>query len=96
MRLAAPALNGALDAVFGLAGEVIDAAPLFIAPDDEHASQAEPVHAAKLDLPRTATRREAFVAIAASVAGSGSATRPRRARVWATSTCISCASRSVG
>ncbi|WP_250529330.1 CHAD domain-containing protein [Caballeronia sp. ATUFL_F1_KS4A] len=69
LRLAAPALNGALDAVFGLAGEVIDAAPFFIAPDDEHASQAEPVHAAKLDLPRTATRREAFVAIAASVAG---------------------------
>ncbi|MFM0322261.1 CHAD domain-containing protein [Caballeronia glebae] len=69
LRLAAPAVNGALDAVFRLAGEVIDAAPFFIAPDDEHESQSEPVHAAKLDLPRTATRREAFVAIAASVAG---------------------------
>ncbi len=69
LRLAAPSVNGALDAVFWLAGEVIDAAPFFIAPDDEHASETEPVHAAKLDLPRTATRRDAFVAIAASVAG---------------------------
>jgi CHAD domain-containing protein len=69
LRLAAPSVNGALDAVFRVAGEVLDAAPFCIAPDDEHASQAQPVHAAKLDLPRTATRREAFVAIAASVAG---------------------------
>ncbi|CAL8477142.1 CHAD domain-containing protein [Caballeronia sp. S22] len=69
LRLAAPSVNGALDAVFGVAGEVIDAAPFYIAPDDEHASEAEPVYAATLDLPRTATRREAFVAIASSVAG---------------------------
>ena len=69
LRLAAPSVNGALDAVFSVAGEVIDAAPFCIAPDDEHASEAEPVYAATLDLPRTATRREAFVAIASSVAG---------------------------
>ncbi|GJH14247.1 CHAD domain-containing protein [Caballeronia novacaledonica] len=69
LRLAAPSVNGALDAVFSVAGEVIDAAPFYIAPDDEHASEAEPVYAATLDLPRTATRREAFVAIASSVAG---------------------------
>ncbi|SAK55576.1 CHAD domain-containing protein [Caballeronia temeraria] len=69
LRFAAPSVNGALDAVFALAGEAIDAAPFFIAPDDAHRSDAEPVHAAKLDLPRTATRREAFVAIASSVAG---------------------------
>ena len=69
LRLAAPSVNGALDAVFRLAGEVIDAAPFFIAPDEAHAAQTEAVSAARLDLPRTATRREAFVAIAASVAG---------------------------
>jgi CHAD domain-containing protein len=69
LRLAAPSVNGALDAVFSVAGEVIDAAPFYIAPDDEHASEAEPVYAATLDLPRTATRRAAFVAIASSVAG---------------------------
>ncbi|WP_250514552.1 CHAD domain-containing protein [Caballeronia sp. INDeC2] len=69
LRLAAPAVNGALDAVFSVAGEVIDAAPFCIAPDDAHASETGPVHAAKLDLPHNATRREAFVAIASSVAG---------------------------
>ncbi|BAN25896.1 CHAD domain-containing protein [Caballeronia insecticola] len=80
LRLAAPAADGALDAVFRLAGEIIDAAPFFIAPDEAHelandaangaANDAanEPVFAAKLALPRTATRREAFIAIAASVA----------------------------
>ncbi|SAK60368.1 CHAD domain-containing protein [Caballeronia ptereochthonis] len=69
LRLAAPAANGSLDAVFTLAGEVIDAAPFFIAPGEAHEPESQPVHAAKLDLPRSATRREAFVAIAASVAG---------------------------
>ncbi|BAO89425.1 CHAD domain-containing protein [Caballeronia cordobensis] len=68
LRLASPAVNGALDAVFRLAGEVIDAAPFFIAPDETHETQTEPVYAAKLDLPRKATQREAFAAIAASVA----------------------------
>ncbi|SPB14733.1 CHAD domain-containing protein [Caballeronia novacaledonica] len=69
LRLAAPSVNGAVDAVFSVAGEVIDAAPFSIVPDDEHAPDAAPVHAATLDLPRSATRREAFVAIASSVAG---------------------------
>lgn len=68
LRLAAPSVNGALDAVFRVAGEVIDAAPFFIAPDETHESETEAVHAQKLDLPSTATRREAFAAIAASVA----------------------------
>lgn len=68
LRLASPAVNGALDAVFRLAGEVIDAAPFFIAPDETHETQTEPVYAAKLDLPRKAMQREAFAAIAASVA----------------------------
>ncbi|SAK96169.1 CHAD domain-containing protein [Caballeronia fortuita] len=80
LRFATPAVNGALDAVFGLAGDVLDAAPFFIAPDDAQEARSEPVHAAKLDLPRTATRREAFVAIAASVAaqwfGNAAAARP--------------------
>ena len=68
LRLAAFAVSGSLDAVFRLASEVIDAASFFIAPGETHESDTEPVHAASLDLPRTATRREAFVAIAASVA----------------------------
>ncbi|SAL70305.1 CHAD domain-containing protein [Caballeronia peredens] len=68
LRLAAPAADGSLDAVFRLAGEIIDAAPFFIAPGEAHEPAGEPVFAAKLELPRTATRREAFVAIAASVA----------------------------
>ncbi|KND56757.1 Adenylate cyclase [Candidatus Paraburkholderia schumanniana] len=68
LRLAAPAANGALDAIFALAGEIVDAAPICIAPREAHEPETGPVHASKLDLPRTATRREAFVAIAASVA----------------------------
>jgi CHAD domain-containing protein len=80
LRLAALSVNGALDAVFKLAGDVIDGAPFFIAPAGTHESATDAVHAASLDLPRKATRREAFVAIAASVAeqwfGNASAARP--------------------
>jgi len=68
LRLAAASVGGAFDAVFRLAGEVIDAASFFVAPDEAQESETAPVHAARLDLPRTATRHEAFVAIAASVA----------------------------
>jgi hypothetical protein len=98
LRLAAAPVNGALDAVFSVAGEVIDAAPFYIAPDDEHASEAEPVYAATLDLPRTATRRAAprSSRLRRRWRGSGSATRRPRARVSAMSTCINCASRSGG
>lgn len=68
LRLAAPAANGSLDAVFQFAAEVIDTAPFFIAPGELHEPESDAVHAARLDLPRKATCREAFVAIAASVA----------------------------
>ncbi|MDR5818444.1 CHAD domain-containing protein [Caballeronia sp. LZ033] len=69
LRLAAPAVDGSLDALFSLAGAVIDATPFVMASGAASAPSADPVCATSLDVPPSATRRAAFVAMAASVAG---------------------------
>ncbi|MDR5761882.1 CHAD domain-containing protein [Caballeronia sp. LZ035] len=69
LRLAAPAVDGSLDALFRLAGAVIDATPFVMASGATSAFNTDPVHAASLDVPPSATRRTAFVTMAASVAG---------------------------
>lgn len=69
LRLAAPVVDGSLDALFGLAGVIIDATPFVIASGAMSAPSADPVYAIGLDVPPSTTRRAAFVAMAASVAG---------------------------
>jgi CHAD domain-containing protein len=71
LTLAAPADSAdALGAVFDVARAVVDAAPfhLLAAADDADTSDAPAVHASTIDVPRQSTTREAFVAIAASIA----------------------------
>ncbi|MDR5839230.1 CHAD domain-containing protein [Caballeronia sp. LZ034LL] len=69
LRLSAPAVDGSLDALFSLAGAVIDATPFVVASGAASASSVDPVYAIGLDVPPSATRRAGFVAMAASVAG---------------------------
>jgi CHAD domain-containing protein len=67
LRLAALAVNESIDALFRLAAEVIEAAPFCIGLTDADAG-SEPIFAVTLELPRDATRRQAFAMIAASIA----------------------------
>jgi CHAD domain-containing protein len=68
LRLVAPAMSEPFDALFRVASDVVETAPFGIAPREAQASDNEAVHASRLDLPRDATRREAFALIAASIA----------------------------
>ncbi|MDR5754805.1 MULTISPECIES: CHAD domain-containing protein [unclassified Caballeronia] len=74
LTLAAPAdAADALGAVFDVARAAVDAAPFHLLADANDANDADTsgapvVHASKVDVPRRSTTREAFVAIAASIA----------------------------
>lgn len=74
LTLAAPAeAADALGAVFDVARVAVDAAPFHLLADANDANDADTsgapvVHASKVDVPRRSTTREAFVAIAASIA----------------------------
>jgi CHAD domain-containing protein len=68
LRVASPLEDTSFDAVMLLAREIVDELPCFVAVDESANATGAPVHAARLDLPEKATRREAFAAILASVA----------------------------
>jgi CHAD domain-containing protein len=69
LTLAAPADEaGALGTVFGMARAAVDAAPFHLFATSDDTPDAPVVHASKIRLPKQSTTREAFVAIASSIA----------------------------